>query len=54
MGQTPPRTGLEIHAAFNANSDPTGREVTDPQRERVSLKREKFHGAWHDTLVPRS
>jgi hypothetical protein len=54
LGYTTPKTGLESHSELNDNSDPTGREVTDQQLESLSIKREKFHGEWHYTLVPRS
>ena len=54
IGHTTTRTGLEIHSELNENSYPTGREVTDQQIESLSLKREKFHGEWNYTLVPRS
>jgi hypothetical protein len=53
IGHTTTKTGLESHAEFNENSSPTGREVTAQQMERLSIKREKFHGEWNYTLVPR-
>jgi hypothetical protein len=53
IGHTTTKTGLEIHSEFNENSYPTGREVTDQQMESLSIKREKFHGEWNYTLVPR-
>ena len=54
IGHTTTRTGLEIHSELNEHSYPTGREVTDQQMERLSIKRDKFHGEWNYTLVPRS
>lgn len=54
IGHTTTRTGLEIHSELNENSYPPGREVTDQQMERLSIKRDKFHGEWNYTLVPRS
>ena len=30
-----------------------GREVTDEQMEGLSIKREKFHGEWNYTILPR-
>jgi transposase len=54
IGHTTTRAGLEIHSELNENSYPTGREVTDQQMENLSIKREKFHGEWNYTLVPRS
>ena len=54
IGHTTTRTGLEIHSELNENSYPTGREVTAQQMESLSIKRDKFHGEWNYTLVPRS
>ena len=54
IGHTTTRTGLEIHSELNENSSPTGREVTEQQMESLSIKRDKFHGEWNYTLVPRS
>jgi DDE family transposase len=54
IGHTTTRTGLEIHSELNENSYPTGREVTEQQMESLSIKRDKFHGEWNYTLVPRS
>jgi hypothetical protein len=53
IGHTTTKTGLEIHSELNENSYPTGREVTDQQLESLSIKREKFHGAWNYPFVPR-
>jgi transposase len=53
IGHTTPNTGLEIHSELNENSYPTGREVTDQQLESLSIKRDKFHGEWNYTFVPR-
>lgn len=54
IGHTTTRTGLEIHSELNENSYPTGREVTDQQMESLAIKRDKFHGEWNYTLIPRS
>ena len=54
IGHTTTRTGLEIHSELNENSYPTGHEVTDQQMESLSIKRDRFHGEWNYTLVPRS
>ena len=54
IGHTTTRTGLAIHSEFNENRYPTGREVTDQQMESLSIKRDKFHGEWNYTLVPRA
>lgn len=53
IGHTTTKTGLAIHSELNEHSYPTGREVTDQQLESLSIKRDKFHGEWNYTLVPR-
>ena len=54
IGHTTTKTGLEIHSELNENSYPTGREVTDAQLESLAIKRDKFHGEWNYTFVPRA
>jgi hypothetical protein len=53
IGHTTTKTGLEIHSELNEHSYPTGQEVTDQQLESLSIKRDRFHGEWNYTLVPR-
>ena len=54
IGHTTTKTGLEIHSELNKNSYPTGKVVTDAQLESLTIKRDKFHGEWNYTLVPRT
>ena len=54
IGHTTTQTGLEIQSELNEHSYPTGREVTEQQMQSLSIKRDKFHGEWNYTLVPRS
>jgi transposase len=54
IGHTTTRIGLEIHSELNEHSYPTGQEVTDQQMESLSIQRDKFHGEWNYTFVPRS
>jgi transposase len=54
IGHTTTKAGLEIRAALDENCYPTGREVTDEQMEGLSIKRDKFHGDWNYTILPRS
>ena len=53
IGSTTTKTGLEIRAELDGGSYPVGREVTEQQREGLSIKREKFHGEWNYTIRPR-
>jgi hypothetical protein len=54
IGHTTTKTGLAIRSELDENSYPTGREVTDPQMESLSIKRDKFHGEWNYTIEPRT
>jgi hypothetical protein len=54
IGQTTTQTGLAIHSELTENSYPTGKAVTKAQLENLSIKRDKFHGEWNYTLVPRT
>jgi transposase len=53
IGQTTTETGLEIHSEVDENSYPIGREVTAEQVGDLSIRRDKFHGEWNYTILPR-
>ena len=54
IGHTTIKAGPEIRAALDENRYLTGRAVTDEQMEALSIKRDKFHGDWDYTILPRS
>lgn len=53
IGNTKTRTGLTIKAALDENRYPTGIKVSDEDLAAVRIKREKFHGDWNYTILPR-
>ena len=53
IGSTKTRTGLAIQSELDEGSYPTGREVSDEQMEKLSIRRDKFHGEWNYTILPR-
>ena len=53
IGHTTTRSGLAIRSELDENSYPTGQPVTEEQMESLSLKRDKFHGDWNYSLMPR-
>jgi hypothetical protein len=53
IGDTRTRGGLQIRAALDTNHYATGIKVTDEELEAVRLRREKFHGEWNYTILPR-
>jgi Rhodopirellula transposase DDE domain len=53
IGSTKPRTGLTIKAALDENAYPTGIKVSDEALAAIRLKKDKFHGDWNYTILPR-
>jgi hypothetical protein len=53
IGHTTTKTGLAIRSVLDEGSYPTGRAVSDEQMEGLSIRRDKFHGEWNYTLLPR-
>jgi hypothetical protein len=53
VGHTTTKTGLAIRSVLDEGSYPTGRAVSDEQMEGLSIRRDKFHGEWNYTLLPR-
>lgn len=54
IGHTQTRTGLTIKAELDEQSYPTGIKVSDEALAAVRLKRDKFHGDWNYTILPRT
>src|SRR5512147_133974 len=53
IGHTTTKTGLAIRSELDEGNYPTGREVSDEQMEGLSIRRDKFHGEWNYTVLPR-
>lgn len=53
IGNTKTRTGLMIKAELDENRYPTGIKVSDEDLAAVRIKREKLHGDWNYTILPR-
>jgi len=53
IGHTTTKTGLAIQSELDEGNYPTGREVSDEQMESLSIRRDKFHGEWNYTILPR-
>lgn len=53
IGHTKTETGLEIHAELDEQKYPTGIKVTDEELAAVRIKKNKFHGEWNYTILPR-
>jgi transposase len=53
IGHTTTRTGLAIRSELDEGSYPTGRAVSKEQMDGLCIRRDKFHGEWNYTLLPR-
>jgi len=53
IGHTTTKTGLEIRSELDGGLYPTGRKISDEQMEELSIKRDKFHGEWNYSILPR-
>lgn len=49
---TTTKTGLQVEAALDASTYPTGIKVTDEELATVQLARDAFHGEWNYTITP--
>jgi hypothetical protein len=53
IGHTTTKAGLSIRSELDENSYPTGREVTAEQLEGLSIRKDRFHGDWNYTILPK-
>ena len=53
IAATTTAAGLTVKAALDANTYPTGIEVSDEELARVNLQRAKLHGDWNYHINPR-
>jgi len=44
----------ELGLIGNLNSYPRGIKVSDEELASVNLEKDKFHGEWNYTIIPRS
>jgi hypothetical protein len=47
-------TGLAVKSKLDTNIYPAGVKVSDQQMAQLQLKRDRFHGDWNYSLLPRS
>jgi transposase len=53
IANTKTETGLEVHAWLDAKKYQPKREVTDEDLDQVNIKRNRFHGEWNYTILPK-
>jgi len=54
IAATTTTTGLSVKSKLDPNTYPAGVKVSDQQMAELQLRRDKFHGDWNYSLVPRS
>lgn len=54
ISRTATAKGLSVTCRLDRRKYPTGRKVTDEEMKHVKLARNKFHGDWNYTILPRS
>jgi hypothetical protein len=53
IGSTKTETGLQIKAKLDRKSYPKGIKVTNEELAMINLKKDKFHGEWNYTVIPK-
>jgi hypothetical protein len=54
ISATTTATGLAVKSKLDTNTYPAGLRVSDQQMAELQLRRDKFHGDWNYSLLPRS
>ncbi len=54
IAATTTTTGLSVKSKLDPNAYPAGVKVSDQQMAELQLRRDRFHGDWNYSLVPRS
>jgi transposase len=54
IAATTTATGLEVKSKLDSNLYPAGLKVSDQQMAQLQLRRDKFHGDWNYSLLPKS
>ncbi len=53
IGNTKTKSGLTIEAELDVNTYPIGISVSDDRFASVRIKKDKFHGDWNYTILPK-
>jgi transposase len=54
IAATTTATGLAVKSKLDTNTYPAGLKISDQQMAELQLKRDKFHGDWNYSVLPRS
>jgi len=53
IANTTTATGMTIHAELDEGEYPTGIKVKDQDLADINIMRNKFHGEWNYTILPK-
>ena len=53
IGNTKTKEGLRIQAELDTNTYKSGIKVSDEELATIQMKKDKFHGEWNYTIIPR-
>jgi hypothetical protein len=53
IAATTTETGLKVTCGLDCNSYPSGIKISKEDMEGIRLRRDKFHGEWNYTILPR-
>ncbi len=53
IASTETKTGLKVKCKLDKGSYPLGIKVSDKQMKEINLVKDKFHGEWNYTILPR-
>ena len=54
IGNTRRRTGVEIHSELDESAYQIAIKVTDAELAAMRLKKDRFHGEWNYSILPRN
>ena len=54
IAATTSKAGLRVKSELDSNSYPPGIKVSDQQMAELHLRRDRFHGDWNYSLLPKS
>lgn len=53
IAATTTKTGLRVRAELDPGNYPKGVKVSDEEIAAIRMERDKFHGEWNYTILPR-
>jgi hypothetical protein len=54
IANTTTKKGLQVKSKLDAGRYPKGIKVSDQELDEVAIRRDRFHGEWNYSILPRS